>query len=322
MNKILDFFNLNKNAMSATDIHQEMVSNINYGLDNLIILASAIIIASIGLNTNSIAVIIGAMLISPIMGPLLTLSYSISTSNRKLLYSSFKMLIIYIVLAITMSTIFFNISYIKAPTSELIARTNPDIFALLIAFFGGITGIIGVTRKTKGNVIPGVAIATALMPPLCTVGYGIANHDITYITNAFILFLTNAYLIVLTSMGILKIMKLYRKSELNDEKKKDIKKITLVIFWIVFIPALLNTFITINQTNTNAELKTFIRENINNEHIIINDSSINYNTQTIHIQSIGELDNDDKEELKDFKDSHRSINEFSLIIEYMNVEQL
>ena len=160
---------------------------------NVFILACAIIIASVGLNLNSIPVIIGAMLISPLMGPILGLGLGLGTNDLPLLKDAAKNFGIMVAISIIASTIYFILSPLNpAQQTELLARTNPTIYDVLIAFFGGSAGMLENTRKEKGTVLSGVAIATALMPPLCTVGYGIANWQWTFVAGALYLFLINS----------------------------------------------------------------------------------------------------------------------------------
>ena len=163
----------------------------------------AILVASLGLTTNSTAVIIGAMLISPLMGPIIGIGLGIGIMDYVLLRRSLRNLAMAAVFSVIASTIYFLISPVSEGHSELLARTSPTIYDVLIAFFGGGAGIIGIASKSKGNVLPGVAIATALMPPLCTVGYGIATWQPTFFLGAMYLFLINSIFIALaTFIGV------------------------------------------------------------------------------------------------------------------------
>ena len=172
---------------------------------NMAILILAMFIASIGLNMNSTAVIIGAMLISPLMGVIMAIGYGIATYDTAYVRKSFLKLLFQIGFCILTSTIYFYISPISTASSELLARTEPTIWDVLIALFGGLAGIIGITRKEKSNVIPGVAIATALMPPLCTAGYGIATHSLKFFSGALYLFCINGVFICLSTFYSFKI---------------------------------------------------------------------------------------------------------------------
>ncbi|MFN3300903.1 MAG: DUF389 domain-containing protein, partial [Sediminibacterium sp.] len=168
MNKLLGFIDLHNGEEEKAKVLENVVSNISFRGANLWILACAIVVASVGLNVNSTAVIIGAMLISPLMGPIVGAGFALGTYDFVILKKSAKNLLIATVVSLLVSTIYFFISPFKDAQSELLARTSPNIYDVLIAFFGGLVGVIATTRAEKGNPIPGVAIATALMPPLCT----------------------------------------------------------------------------------------------------------------------------------------------------------
>lgn len=176
--KITRFVNLQHGEEDKRKVLENVISNISFRGSNLWILACAIIIASVGLNVNSTAVIIGAMLISPLMGPILGAGFSLGIFDFELFKKSLKNLAIATVVSLLVSTLYFYLSPFKETQSELLARTSPNIYDVLIAFFGGLVGVITITRVEKGNPIPGVAIATALMPPLCTAGYGLAILNI------------------------------------------------------------------------------------------------------------------------------------------------
>ncbi len=196
---------------------------------NLWILVFAIVVASVGLNMNSTAVIIGAMLISPLMGPINGIGFAIATYNTNLLKRSLKNFAFAVSASIAASTVYFLLSPVSNAQSELLARTSPTIFDVLIALFGGFAGIVAIISKNKGNVIPGVAIATALMPPLCTVGYGIAIGNPGYFLGALYLFTINSVFIALSSMIVTQILK-FPKHEFISPKYKKVTKLTL---WIV-----------------------------------------------------------------------------------------
>jgi len=174
---------------------------------NLWVLVGAVFIASLGLNTNSTAVVIGAMLISPLMGPIMGLGLGLGTNDFTLVNKSIRNFLIMFVLSVTASSLFFLISPVKEAGSELLGRTSPTVYDVLIAFFGGMAGIIaGASKLRNGNVIPGVAIATALMPPLCTMGYGISHLNWQYTAGAFYLFMINSVFIALATYFIVSLL--------------------------------------------------------------------------------------------------------------------
>jgi uncharacterized hydrophobic protein (TIGR00271 family) len=190
-NTIANFLNLHTGEESPTLVLENVTSNVSFRGANLWILACAILIASVGLNVNSTAVIIGAMLISPLMGPIVGAGFALATFNFSLLKKSIKNLIIATIVSLAVSSLYFYLSPFKEAQSELLARTSPNIYDVLIAFFGGVVGAISITRIEKGNPIPGVAIATALMPPLCTAGFGIATGNFAFVAGAFYLYTIN-----------------------------------------------------------------------------------------------------------------------------------
>lgn len=206
-------FNIHGDKASYDEIHNRIISGAEVKGTNLCILVLAIFIASIGLNMNSTAVIIGAMLISPLMGGIMAIGYGIATVDFRLVRNSAIGLAIQVIACLIISSLYFAISPVKTASTEILARTSPTIWDVLIACFGGLAGIIGTTRTEKSNVIPGVAIATALMPPLCTAGYGIANGNITYFLGALYLFIINTYFICLTSTIVLIALEVPKKEK-------------------------------------------------------------------------------------------------------------
>ena len=190
--RIRVYFNLRPDLEEEQAIIEEVTRGVSYRGANLWILIAAIFIASLGLNVNSTAVIIGAMLISPLMGPIIGMGLAVGTNDLDLLKRALKNFSIAMLISVLTATIYFFISPLEEAQSELLARTTPTIYDVLIAFFGGAAGIIALsTRGRGGNVIPGVAIATALMPPLCTAGYGLATGQLNFFFGAFYLFFIN-----------------------------------------------------------------------------------------------------------------------------------
>ncbi len=186
------YFSLNGYLVSQDEAERSIREGVSFKGTNILILVFAILIASLGLNTNSTAVIIGAMLISPLMGPIIGLGLAVGVEDFALLKRSLRNLTVAAGLSVLASTCYFLISPVSSGHSELLARTSPTIYDVLIGFFGGAAGIFAIASKNKGNVIPGVAIATALMPPLCTAGYGLATWQMNYFFGATYLFLINS----------------------------------------------------------------------------------------------------------------------------------
>jgi len=237
-NKILDYVNLENEIDDFDKIYETIEKGVNFKGSNIWILIAAVIVASIGLNMNSTAVVIGAMLISPLMGPINGMGYSIATYDFVLLRKSIKNFSFAVIASLIASTVYFAISPISSVHSELLARTSPTIYDVLIALFGGLAGIIAISSKQKGTVIPGVAIATALMPPLCTAGYGLATGQFYYFFGAFYLFTINTVFIAISSVLISQILKFPIRTLINRVKKKKINRMISVIIILVVIPSI------------------------------------------------------------------------------------
>ena len=212
-------FSLSEDSASHEEIKERLLDGGKITGTNMCVLVCAMVIASVGLNMSSTAVIIGAMLISPIMGSILASAYGNVSADYPLFTNHMIGFGMQIVISVAAASIYFFLSPVKEPTVELLARTSPSFYDLLIAFFGGLAGIIGQTRLDKTNtVIPGVAIATALMPPLCTCGYAIANGRLDMLLGAGYLFIINAYFIFLAASIILSILKIPKTKELTEKQ--------------------------------------------------------------------------------------------------------
>ena len=203
-------------------LQDEVVDNICRGVDfrgtNLWVLIFATFVASLGLNVNSTAVIIGAMLISPLMGPIMGVGLSVGMNDFELMKRSLKSFLITTAFSVTTATVFFLFTPIAEAQSELLARTSPTIYDVFIALFGGLAGVVALSTKEKGNVIPGVAIATALMPPLCTAGYGLASGNLIYFLGAFYLYFINSVFISLATFIGVRLMHFQRKEFVDKNR--------------------------------------------------------------------------------------------------------
>ena len=263
-----DAFSLESDTANYEEIRTRLVEGGQVTGTNMCVLMLAIFIASIGLNMNSTAVIIGAMLISPLMGSIQAAAYGTATADLRLFRKSVIGLMFQVMVCLITSTLYFLISPISTTTSELLARTQPTIWDVLIALFGGIAGIIGITRKEKSNVIPGVAIATALMPPLCTCGYGIATGQWRFLLGAGYLFLVNSYFIFFSSAAILLMLKVPRKKEITLEQWKRLKKVIIRNTLIMILPSIVIAYIMVQNTNADKKSLTgFEKENVGIESI-------------------------------------------------------
>jgi uncharacterized hydrophobic protein (TIGR00271 family) len=208
-------FDLRQDQDSPQAIDESVRSGVRFGGTNLWVLFFAILVASVGLNVNSTAVIIGAMLISPLMGPIVGIGYGAAINDIALIGRAMKNLAIFIVLSLLTSVLYFLASPLEQPGSELLARTSPNLWDVLIAAFGGAAGMVGLTRRGFNNVVPGVAIATALMPPLCTVGFGLANARWEMAAGAAYLFAINGIFIAASTLAVAKLLRLPQKADLD-----------------------------------------------------------------------------------------------------------
>jgi len=238
INAILHRLNLDSELEEYEKIHKTIEESINFKGTNLWILVFAIIIASVGLNVNSTAVIIGAMLISPLMGPINGMGYSIATYDLPLFRKAVKNFAFAVIASLSASTIYFAITPVSAAHSELLARTTPSIYDVLIALFGGLAGIIAISSKLKGNVIPGVAIATALMPPLCTAGYGLGTGQFNFFFGAFYLFTINTVFIAISSVIISQVLNFPITSIVDESQKKKINHWISVVIVATLVPSI------------------------------------------------------------------------------------
>ncbi|WP_298523041.1 DUF389 domain-containing protein [uncultured Methanobrevibacter sp.] len=236
-------FSLSGDSASNEEIRTRLLDGGQVTGTNMCVLVCAMVIASVGLNVSSTAVIIGAMLISPLMGSILASAYASISSDYPLLRKHITGFAIQIAISVTAASLYFFFSPVKEPTVELLARTSPNFFDVLIAFFGGLAGIIGQTRQDKTNtVIPGVAIATALMPPLCTCGYSIANGRWDMLLGAGYLFLINTYFIFMSAGIILSVLKIPKMRELTEKEWKFRRFRMIVNTIIIIIPSIMAVY--------------------------------------------------------------------------------
>ncbi len=228
---------------------------------NLWGLIFAIFIASLGLNINSTAVIIGAMLISPLMGPIMGIGLGLGINDLALVKNAVNNFLFAVAIGLITSTVYFLLTPLNDAYSELLARTSPTIYDVLIAVFGGLAGIVAVASKQKGNVIPGVAIATALMPPLCTAGYGLATLNMKYFFGAFYLFTINAVFIAIATLVTVRLLQ-FPVTHLRD-KKADVHahRIVMAIALLTLIPSIYFGYEMIKQNRFTHEANLFIKIN-------------------------------------------------------------
>lgn len=266
-------------------LKRNIIEDSDFTKETMFILICAIIIASIGLNTNSVAVVIGAMLISPLMSPIQSLGLGLSNGNLKRVYASLFRLGIFILISVVSSSFYFLVSPINVVTPQILARTSPTLWDVLIAIFGGIAGVIGKTKEDGGNVVPGVAIATALMPPLCVVGFGIAHGNSKIFLGAGYLFIINVFFIMLTTLIGLKV---YSVGVSQTKHRMSVRQ--QIVFYvgslIVMIPSIYTAALMVNDIAREENLKTFVSKELTNHYVF--DNSIDKKSKMVTLKVVGE----------------------------------
>ncbi len=258
----------NNKLYSLIEFRNKIYEELELSRSDLAILLCAMLIASIGLNMDSTPVIIGAMLISPLMTPILGVGLSLAIFDFKLLRKSFKILAIQILASLIASTLYFYLSPISYASSEIVARTSPTIWDVLIAFVGGIAGIIGARKKETNNIVPGVAIATALMPPLCTVGYTIASANLKFIIGSSYLFLINcSFIVIATYIGV-RLMMVKKHYFKDNEEDSKMRRILLLVAVLLMIPSFISATTLVRETLKKESLKKFISEQFQGYNIL------------------------------------------------------
>ncbi len=259
-NLLRQYFNLDADKEDESEIIASITKNIHFRGANLWTLIFAVIIASVGLNVNSTAVIIGAMLISPLMGPIMGVGLGVGLSDFDVVRTGLKNLLIAVVFSIATSALYFYLTPLHNATSELLARTTPTIWDVFIAFAGGMAGIVGVTRREKGNVIPGVAIATALMPPLCTVGYGVATKQWYYSLGALYLFFINSVFICTATVLVVRFMHFHKRVFQNEARKRRLTRYMLIVVVITIVPSIWLAYRIVKKAVFESSAQSFVRK--------------------------------------------------------------
>ncbi len=255
----------------------------------ILILVFAIFIASLGLNTNSAAVIIGAMLISPLMGPIMGIGLGLGINDYELIKKSFINLAVATLFSVITSTIYFLVSPLNEARSELLARTSPTIYDVLIALFGGLAGIVAISSKKKGNVLPGVAIATALMPPLCTAGFGLASGNFYYFFGAFYLFFINSVFIAFaTTLGV-RLMKYSKREFVDPDRKKRVERIVYTILVATMAPSIYLTYNMVRGNIFEVSAARFVSQNLNfsDAQVLSKSAVIEHGRRIIKVSLVG-----------------------------------
>jgi uncharacterized hydrophobic protein (TIGR00271 family) len=259
----------------------------------------AILIASIGLNVNSTAVIIGAMLISPLMGPIMGIGYGVGIYDAPLIRKSFRNLGIATLISLLVSTLYFLLTPLSDAQSELLARTSPTIWDVLIAFFGGLAGIIGATRSEKTNIIPGVAIATALMPPLCTAGYGLANGNWEFFFGAFYLYSINCVFIAFAAILIIWVLNPSHKLFVDERTETRVSRVLTAVVVVTMLPSIYLAVKLVKEEVFSSKARVFISKELTFEQAHLTERNINPAKKQIEVTLIGDLIS--KKNLKDIE---------------------
>ena len=283
LTEFISFFNVRSEMEDYNFIHEEIENGVVFKGTNLWILIFAIVVASIGLNMNSTAVIIGAMLISPLMGPINGMGYSLATHDFFLFRKAIKNFSFAVGASLLTSTLYFAVTPVSTAHSELLARTSPTIYDVLIALFGGLAGIIAMSTKRKGNVIPGVAIATALMPPICTAGYGLATLQFNFFFGALYLFTINTVFIAVASLFVCQFLRFPIRTDIGADRKKRINQYISLILTITIVPSVYFGYLLVQNERFSERTQRFVKEVSVTEGTYLLDSKINLTNRGIDL---------------------------------------
>lgn len=231
------------------------------------ILVCAILIASLGLNVNSTAVIIGAMLISPLMGPIIGFGLGLGISDFELIKRSLRNLALITLFSVLTATIYFVLTPLSKAQSELLARTTPTVYDVLIAFVGGVAGMVAIGSRNKGNVATGVAIATALMPPLCTAGYGLSQLNWSFFFGAFYLYIINSVFIGLGTYVMVRALKFPRKAFIDKERERHIRRLVTFIAVSTIMPSIYFAFLLVQDSVREDGAHRFVSEHLSSPRV-------------------------------------------------------
>lgn len=304
------------NIMPDKENEQETIRSISEGVSfrgaNLWILVFAIFTASLGLNVNSTAVIIGAMLISPLMGPIIGMGLSVGINDYELLKRSAKNYLVATLISVITATVYFLLTPIDEAQSELLARTSPTLYDVLIALCGGAAGIVALSTKGKGNVLPGVAIATALMPPLCTAGFGLATGNFFYFIGAFYLFFINTVFISLATYLGVRLMKFKEKTFVDAERYATVKRSIIFIVVATMIPAGIMTFVIVRNSIFKSNVGSFVHEQLENKGTRIISYDYNRDSLLIRVVAVGKEISDSSIKNAEKQMAHYSIGNYRL----------
>ena len=281
------YFNIMPDKENEEGTIQSISAGVSFHGATLWVLVFAIFIASLGLNVNSTAVIIGAMLISPLMGPIIGMGLAVGINDFDLLKRSAKNYIVATVISVATATIYFLLTPLDEAQSELLARTSPTLYDVLIALFGGAAGIVALATKGKGNVLPGVAIATALMPPLCTAGFGIATGNIYYFLGAFYLFFINTVFISLATYLGVRMMKFRQKQFINKERYLKVKRYIVIVVVATMVPSFFMTYSIVKNSIFETNVRKFINERLETPGTQVITYNVNKDSLYLRVVAVG-----------------------------------
>ena len=286
------YFNLMADKEDENQVVEQVSAGVVFRGTNLWILIFAILIASLGLNVNSTAVIIGAMLISPLMGPIIGMGLSVGIGDYDLLRRALKNYGVATLISVLTATLYFLISPLNEARNELLARTSPSLYDVLIAFCGGAAGVLALTTKSKGQVIPGVAIATALMPPLCTAGYGLATAHWNYFFGAFYLFFINTVFIALSTFLGVKLLRFHSHRNLSPELAQRGRRLVWAVVIVTMLPATVMTWNIVRDNMRQRNVQLFVSRELNQSGTQILSATPEHDT--LRVVAVGRVISDDE----------------------------
>jgi uncharacterized hydrophobic protein (TIGR00271 family) len=315
---IKKFFNEYLDLNRSKEDEQVTVESIRNGVEfkgtNLWVLIFATFIASLGLNVNSTAVIIGAMLISPLMGPIMGVGLAVGLNDFELMKRSLKSYLVATLFSVITATVYFAFTPLDEVQSELLARTSPTIYDVFIALVGGLAGIVALATKEKGNVIPGVAIATALMPPLCTAGFGLATGNLLYFLGAFYLYFINSVFISLATYIGVRVMHFQRKQFVDKVREKLVRKYIIGIAIVTMCPAVYLTYNIVRETIYQSSANSFISSELQFPDSQVLSREISFDKQEIKVVLIGKEISEDQLQAARHKLADYKLNNTKLVI--------
>ena len=314
-------FSLDEDKAQRDEVVAAISKGVVFRGVNLWVLIFATMIASLGLNVNSAAVIIGAMLISPIMGPIMGVGLALGINDFELLKKALRNYALMFIVAIITSTVYFFISPLSSNSSELLARTVPTTYDVLIALFGGLAGIVAQTRQDRtSTVIPGVAIATALIPPLCTAGFGLATGQFRFFIGAFYLFFINSVFIALATYAMVRFLQYEKKVFIDKVRERTVKRLMMVITLVTFIPSVVIGFHMVRVSLFEAVADKYVSQVFNFPHTRVIECNKHYaqgkNPSQIELLLVGEpLGENARTQMRNF-----GLEEAELVVRQANTE--